>query len=295
MPITGSGEIALIADIEAEFDQTGTTDISLFQARDDAGLSSGEVSMTDFYGLSDSTAPSVTTNALSGATTSSITASGNVTSDGGATITERGFYFGTNSAAAANNTKYTVSGTTGTYSRSFTGLGSSTTYYCWAYATNSAGTTIGSRVNLATLTPYSPTVVQPASGSGFYFGAGDPSGTYYIQYLNPQTNSYDTYATTSWNAYQAQTRQSPGTTNIKAFQNTTTRYYLSFVPNWFTFIQITINTGSPCPITKASATGGTNNPSGFSATNYANATNNLVQLNTNNTTNGYYAFLSVTD
>ena len=55
MPITGSGQIALIADIEAEFDQTGTTDISLQQARDDAGLSSGEVSMTAFYGLSDIT------------------------------------------------------------------------------------------------------------------------------------------------------------------------------------------------------------------------------------------------
>ena len=53
MPITGSGQIALIADIEAEFDQTGTTDISLEQARDDAGLSAGQVSMTDFYGLSD--------------------------------------------------------------------------------------------------------------------------------------------------------------------------------------------------------------------------------------------------
>jgi hypothetical protein len=38
MAITSSGQIALIADIEAEFDQTGTTDISLIQARSDAGL-----------------------------------------------------------------------------------------------------------------------------------------------------------------------------------------------------------------------------------------------------------------
>jgi hypothetical protein len=295
MPITGSGEIALIADIEAEFDQTGDTDISLFQARDDAGLTAGEVAMTDFYGLSDSTAPSVTTNALSGATTSSMTASGNVTSDGGATITERGFYFGTNSSAATSNPKYTVSGTTGTYTRSFTGLGSSTTYYCWAYATNSAGTTIGSRVNLATLTPYSPTVVTPDSSSGFYFGASDPAGTYYVQYLNPQTNSYVTYSTASWGQNQASTKFSPSDANIKAFQNTTTRYYLSFVPYWFTYIQLTLNTGGACPITKASATGGTNNPAGFASTNFANATNNMCSVNTNNTTNGYYIFLSVTD
>ena len=54
MPITDSGQIALIADIEAEFDQTGTEDISLFQARDDAGLSAGEVAMSDFYSQSNS-------------------------------------------------------------------------------------------------------------------------------------------------------------------------------------------------------------------------------------------------
>jgi len=295
MSVPSSGQLRLRADIALEVDGSASgNDVSLNTLSTSAGFTAPN-GMTEFYGYSSSTAPSVTTNALSSATTSSMTASGNVTSDGGASITERGFYFGTNSAAATNNTKYTVSGTTGTYTRSFTGLSSSTTHYCWAYATNSAGTTIGSRVNLATLTPYSPTVVQPDSSSGFYFGANDPSGTYYIQYYNPQTNSYVTYASTSWSAYGAQTRLSPGTANIKAFQNTTTRYYLSFVPNYFTFIQITLNTGGSCPITKASAAGATNNPSGFSATNYANATNNLVQLNTNNTTNSYYALLTVTD
>ena len=51
MAITSSGQIALIADIEAEFDQTGTTDISMIQARNDAGLGSGEISMFGFYEL----------------------------------------------------------------------------------------------------------------------------------------------------------------------------------------------------------------------------------------------------
>jgi hypothetical protein len=51
MPITGSGQIALIEDIDATFDQ-GTDDISLLDAAVLAGLPVGEVSMTDFYGLS---------------------------------------------------------------------------------------------------------------------------------------------------------------------------------------------------------------------------------------------------
>jgi len=293
--VVSSGEIKLIGDVNLEINgNTTDTNVSLITLSVGASFTEPH-GLTEFYGYQDAIAPSVSTNALSSATTSSMTASGNVTSDGGATITERGFYFGTNSTAATSNTKYTVSGTTGAYTRSFTGLSSSTTYYCWAYATNSSGTTIGSRVNLATLTPYSPTVVQPDSGSGFYFSQNDPAATYYIQYLNPQTNSYVTYASTSWGANQASTKQSPGTTNIKAFQNTTTRYFISFVPYWYGLIQITLNTGGSCPITKASATGGTNNPSGFSATNYANATNNVVQLNTNNTSNSYYAFLTVTD
>lgn len=174
MPITASGEIQLIADIEAEFDQTGSTDISLFQARDDAGLTSGEVAMTDFYGLSDSVAPSVTTNAASSVATTSLTANGNVTSDGGASITERGFYFGTNSSYSSN-TKYTVSGTTGSYNRSFTGLTANTTYYITAYAINSAGESVGS--TLTQTTAYSYSYVSSQHG-------GDGSRTISFQNVN---------------------------------------------------------------------------------------------------------------
>lgn len=153
MPITSSGQIALVADIAAEFTALGSTDVTLDDARAEAGLTAGEVAMTDFYGLSDAVAPSVATNSFTSVGSSSMTARGNVTSDGGGSITERGFYFGTNSASPTNNTKYTVSGTTGAYTRSMTGLSSGTTYYCWAFATNSAGTTYGGRVQSTTSYP----------------------------------------------------------------------------------------------------------------------------------------------
>lgn len=149
MPITSSGQIALIADIEAEFDQTGTEDISLFQARDDAGLGDGEIAMTSFYGQSDAVAPTVSTSSATSVTINSMQANGSVSSDGGASITQRGFYFGT-SSNYASNTKYSVSGTTGSFNRSFTSLSSSTTYYITAYAINSVGESVGSTVSQAT-------------------------------------------------------------------------------------------------------------------------------------------------
>jgi hypothetical protein len=187
MPITSSGQIALIADIAAEFTSLGSTDVSLDGARAEAGLTAGEVAMTDFYGLSDAVAPSVTTNTATSITTTSMTIRGNVTSDGGGTITERGFYFGTNSASPTNNTKYTVSGTTGAYSRSMTGLSSGTTYYWWAFATNSAGTTYGSRVNAATSLPAHGVTLSHSGGGG-----GQSAGYACDQYGDPSFISYST-------------------------------------------------------------------------------------------------------
>lgn len=182
MPITSSGQIALIADIEAEFDQIGTDDISLFQARTDAGLSDGEVAFTDFYGLSDAVAPSVTTNSNTSIGTSSITANGNVTSDGGATVTSRGFYFGTSSNYASNS-KYTVGSGTGSFSNNFTGLSSSTTHYATAFAINSAGESVGSTVSSATTQP-------SISGSITMSFSGLPTSVSTYATVNSNFNQY---------------------------------------------------------------------------------------------------------
>lgn len=153
MPVTSSGQISLIADIEAEFDQTGSTDISLEQARADAGLPSGEVNMFAFYGLADAVPPTVTVQSSSSVVSGGFTANGNVTADGGAGVSERGFYIGT-STTATSNTKYTVSGTTGAYTYSISGLSASTTYYVFAFATTTAGTTITSYVSTTTSADY---------------------------------------------------------------------------------------------------------------------------------------------
>lgn len=91
-----------------------------------------------------SSLPSVITNSITNLTQTSATLNGNVTSDGGTTITARGFYWSeTDQTPDSGDNKETVSGTTGSFIKSITGLQSNTTYYYRAFATNSEGTSTG--------------------------------------------------------------------------------------------------------------------------------------------------------
>ncbi|WP_345949992.1 MBG domain-containing protein [Mucilaginibacter sp. PAMB04274] len=105
------------------------------------------------------TAPAVTTVNSSSITSTTGTLAGNVTADGGATVTEKGVVYST----SANPT--TVAGTkivnatagTGTISVNATGLTANTTYHFRAYATNSAGTSYGEDLTFTTQAASSPT------------------------------------------------------------------------------------------------------------------------------------------
>ncbi len=101
-------------------------------------------------------APTVTTAAASSIATTSATLGGSVVVNRDK-VTERGYYWGTNSALSSSNlgvgTKVTISGTNnidGDFSHSQTGLTNGTTYYVIAYATNGFGTSYGSVVNFRT-------------------------------------------------------------------------------------------------------------------------------------------------
>lgn len=203
MAVPSSGELRLYADIGVELG-VPQSNVSLGSMSDSAGFAEPDA-MSDFYGYVDALAPSVTTNATSHLAATSFRANGNVTSDGGGTITERGFYVGTNSSSPTNNTKYTVSPPiTGSYSRTISGLSSNSTYYCWAFATNSVGTTYGSRVSATTLVPYVPTW-SSGSGQQTVYNlnetySGNFSGNIY--YRNPQTGGYVLYKTANHFMYE---------------------------------------------------------------------------------------------
>ncbi|SDL38749.1 T9SS type A sorting domain-containing protein [Kriegella aquimaris] len=114
-----------------------------------------------------STAPEVTTTTPSSLGQSTATLGGNVTADGGATVTDRGVVYATSSNPTTSDTKVQISSGTGSFSQSITGLTASTTYYVRAYAINSAGTSYGSQKSFTTsaAAPTVTSVTVPANAT----------------------------------------------------------------------------------------------------------------------------------
>lgn len=96
------------------------------------------------------TLPIVTTGAVAAITFTTATTGGNVTSDGGETITTRGVCYATTINPTISNTIVAANGTTGLFSSNLTSLASGITYFVRAYATNSAGTGYGAQVSFST-------------------------------------------------------------------------------------------------------------------------------------------------
>ena len=150
MPLPESGRIT-IDDIATEF---GVTKSSVNLYEDLASFIGGDpesrTKISDFYGAA-STKPSVQTSSATSVAQLSMTINANVTAQGSAPVTSRGFWFGTaNTYNGEGNTQITVGSGTGTYSSARTGLTAGTTYYIFAFATNSQGTTISSGISQAT-------------------------------------------------------------------------------------------------------------------------------------------------
>ena len=105
----------------------------------------------------EATSPTVTTPTSSGITPTSANLGGNVTSDGGGAITERGVVYAPTSAnsnpqiGGAGVTKVTASGTRGVFTIPVTGLTSKSGYSFRAYATNNVGTSYSSVATFSTL------------------------------------------------------------------------------------------------------------------------------------------------
>jgi uncharacterized protein (TIGR02145 family) len=138
---------------------TGLTPNTLYYVRayatNSVGTSYG--SELTFTTLTLST-PTVTTAAVTNITQTTATSGGNVTSDGGATVTARGVCWNTSSNPTTANSHTSDGSGTGTFVSNLTGLTPNTLYYVRAYATNSLGTSYGNEVTFTTLTLSVPTV-----------------------------------------------------------------------------------------------------------------------------------------
>lgn len=109
-------------------------------------------------------APTVTTAAATAITTTTATEGGEVTDNGGATVTQYGICWSTNENPTTDDSKlYTDGEPTGAFTFNMTGLTHNTTYHVRAYAVNSAGTAYGSDVTFTTVTIVAPTVTTIAS------------------------------------------------------------------------------------------------------------------------------------
>jgi uncharacterized protein (TIGR02145 family) len=97
--------------------------------------------------------PAVTTAGLKSLTLTSASGGGDVTNDGGLTVTERGVCWNTSPGPAITD-NHTNDGTgTGSFSSILTDLAIGTTYFVRAYATNSLGTTYGNQLEYKQIEP----------------------------------------------------------------------------------------------------------------------------------------------
>lgn len=114
------------------------------------------VAQTPTPGATNILPPSVTSPTSADVTASSATLGGNVISDGGSAIMERGIVYSVTTTNAdplidgSGVTKVTASGTTGVFTANSTGLLANTGYSFKAYAINSRGTTYTSPVSVFT-------------------------------------------------------------------------------------------------------------------------------------------------
>ena len=99
----------------------------------------------------DNSNPVLTTAIVSNILQTTATCGGNITSDGGATVTVRGVCWSTGTTPTITDSKTTDGTGIGNFSSAITGLTANTAYYVRAYATNSVGTGYGSAIQFTTL------------------------------------------------------------------------------------------------------------------------------------------------
>jgi len=95
--------------------------------------------------------PTISTNSITGISDSYAFSGGNITNNGGASISVRGICWSTSQNPTTSNPKTIDGSGSGSFSSYLSGLYSETLYYVRAYAINSAGTAYGNQLSFYTL------------------------------------------------------------------------------------------------------------------------------------------------
>lgn len=167
-------------------------------ATNEAGTAYGE--QKTFTTMIAVTVPTVTTNQVTNITATTAVCGGNVTFDGGSTVTSRGVCWSTSHNPVLNIYYMTSDGSgTGEYVSSITGLQPNTTYYVRAYASNSQGTAYGPEVSFTTQSSGSQAPTGAINGlysvsatQHVWFSQGN------LQYIGSASTPYWRFAEHQW-------------------------------------------------------------------------------------------------
>lgn len=200
--------------------QPGTTYYLRAYATNSAGTGYGnELNFSALPALA-----TLTTEEITNITQTTASGGGNISNDGGASITARGVCWSTSQNPTTTNSFTTDGSGTGSFTSNLTLLNSGTTYYVRAYATNTAGTAYGNEVSFTTM-QYPK--IRLKSGNGLNTGAH----IYFlalsknVNYFNLTTAEKFAYSKTNADWY-IDGDVIPFTTAYKDFTLETGTYYL---------------------------------------------------------------------
>jgi uncharacterized protein (TIGR02145 family) len=106
--------------------------------------------------------PTLSTSSIINITATSASGGGNITSDGGALVIDRGICWGVNTDPTTSDFKTTDGNGIGQFTSNLTGLNAGSIYYVRAYAVNSIGTAYGADLSFTTLGQVPTAITLPA-------------------------------------------------------------------------------------------------------------------------------------
>jgi hypothetical protein len=175
--------------------------------------------------------PTLTTSTVTTITQTTSNCGGNISSNGGASVTQRGVCWNTSPTPTILNNKTNDGTGSGSFTSAMTGLTPSTTYYTRAYATNSAGTGYGNEINFTTLALGVPILSLPSNGSAI--SGGNANRTFSWSVVTGAT-SYEinisktsTFTGTTTTILSCGNSSYPSTTGIKTATSSTTNFCIN--------------------------------------------------------------------
>lgn len=200
------------------------------------------------------TTPTVITSpTISSITSTSFVAGGNVTADGGSSVTSRGIQRSL-SIDMTSPTNTTMGSGTGAFTGTISGLTAGTTYYLRAFATNAIGTVYGEIISVATLggptvvtiPPYSITSSTAVTGCDVVSDGGTAITARGVCWSSTQTLPTTSNSTVVNDPNYAQT--SPFITELSGLVKDTTYYVRAFATNSVSTLygDVEIFSTSPC-------------------------------------------------